>query len=453
MTIPKPPIEAWVDGACTGNPGPCGFGVVLCSGAQRKEISGFLGMGTNNVAELAAALAALRAIRDRERLLRLYTDSAYVHGLVTRPWKPKANRALVAALRAEARTFQRAEFVRVRGHAGVPENERADARAGRGRCGCARRVPARARRVEGCRPVDGGSQPVVASLSRHLRPSDPARRFPGRHGHAEPADRGGWGGATGKRRLPVRTRHGQAGACPWHPDGGAPHHLRTDDRRPPTALAPLAASLYGSLRMANTLRTAVVVNPRAGAALGRRKRNALEAAIRRALPDVEFAETSGPGDGIERARAACARWKWSSRRRGRTHHEVVNGFFGEVTSGTAGSAGTCRAARAATARPRSRDPLELVARGRPGTRRATSAASLSTMRASARRFFLSIASFGLGGLSTTWSTLDQFRRLGLRRGRCAVPLRPARASVSTDVRRSRTIRSWRWPTGGGSAEG
>ena len=126
MTDAKPPIDAWVDGACTGNPGPCGFGVVLCSGARRKEISGFLGLGTNNVAELTAALVALQAIRDRERPMRLLTDSAYVHGLLSHPWKPKANRALVAALRAEARRFPHLEFVRVRGHAGVPENERAD---------------------------------------------------------------------------------------------------------------------------------------------------------------------------------------------------------------------------------------------------------------------------------------------------------------------------------------
>ena len=129
MTPPTPPIDAYVDGACTGNPGPAGYGVVLLSGRLRKELRGFLGMATNNVAELAAALAALRAIRDRTRPLRLLTDSAYVHGLMTRPWKPKANRSLVAALRAEAQLFLQLQVVRVPGHAGVAENERADALA------------------------------------------------------------------------------------------------------------------------------------------------------------------------------------------------------------------------------------------------------------------------------------------------------------------------------------
>jgi ribonuclease HI len=129
VTPPTPPIDAYVDGACTGNPGPAGYGVVLISGRHRKELCGFLGQATNNVAELAAALAALRAIRDRARPLRLLTDSAYVHGLMSYPWKPKANRSLVAALRAEARLFPRLQVVRVPGHAGVAGNERADALA------------------------------------------------------------------------------------------------------------------------------------------------------------------------------------------------------------------------------------------------------------------------------------------------------------------------------------
>jgi len=126
VSTAKQTIEAYVDGACTNNPGPAGFGIVLLSGRNRKEISGYLGLGTNNVAELTAALVALRAIRERDRPVRLLTDSAYVHGLVSYNWKPKANRALVAALRAEAKLFPHLEVVRVPGHAGVPENERAD---------------------------------------------------------------------------------------------------------------------------------------------------------------------------------------------------------------------------------------------------------------------------------------------------------------------------------------
>jgi ribonuclease HI len=129
MATEKPVVEAWVDGACTYNPGPAGIGIVLICGRHRKEISGCLGRGTNNVAELAAAIVALRAIRDPERRVRLLTDSAYVHGLITLGWKPKANRALVRTLRAEAARFPHLEVVHVPGHAGVPENERADALA------------------------------------------------------------------------------------------------------------------------------------------------------------------------------------------------------------------------------------------------------------------------------------------------------------------------------------
>ena len=129
MAKAEPLIEAYVDGACTDNPGPAGFGIVLLSGRHRKEISGYLGLGTNNVAELTAALVALRSIRERDRPVRLLTDSSYVHGLVSFNWKPKANRTLVAALRAEAKLFPHLEVVRVPGHAGVPENERADALA------------------------------------------------------------------------------------------------------------------------------------------------------------------------------------------------------------------------------------------------------------------------------------------------------------------------------------
>lgn len=120
------PIIAYTDGACSGNPGPAGIGVVLLAGRHRKELTGYLGRATNNVAELAAMLVALRAVRDPSRVVRLYTDSGYARGLLTLGWKAKANRALVEALRAEAARFDRLEVIQVPGHAGVPENERAD---------------------------------------------------------------------------------------------------------------------------------------------------------------------------------------------------------------------------------------------------------------------------------------------------------------------------------------
>ena len=83
--------------------------------------------------------------------------------------------------------------------------------------------------------------------------------------------------------------------------------------------------------MPDSFRTVVVVNPKAGSALGPRRRNALEAAIRRAVPQVDFVETAGPGDGTRRTREALlagAEMIVSVGGDG-THHEVVNGFFDE----------------------------------------------------------------------------------------------------------------------------
>ena len=122
----KETIHAYTDGACSGNPGPAGIGVVLICGERRKEISEYLGQGTNNIAELFAAKRALESVRDRDRTVVLYSDSSYVLGLLGKGWKPKANRELVEELRALTTRFSDLRFVKVPGHAGVPENERAD---------------------------------------------------------------------------------------------------------------------------------------------------------------------------------------------------------------------------------------------------------------------------------------------------------------------------------------
>ena len=123
-------ISAWTDGACTGNPGPMGIGVVLLSGAHRREISEYLGpLGTNNIAELVAILRALEAIKDRKRPVIVYSDSAYAIGVLGLGWKAKANTELVARIRAFVRSFPGLRFVKVAGHAGLPENERCDALA------------------------------------------------------------------------------------------------------------------------------------------------------------------------------------------------------------------------------------------------------------------------------------------------------------------------------------
>jgi ribonuclease HI len=126
-----PALEIWTDGACSGNPGPMGIGVVVIDGAERREHGDYLGIGTNNIAELTAIergleLAAAAAEKDRGRPVRIFSDSAYAIGLLEKGWKAKANQELVARLRRRLTDFPRVEFVKVAGHAGVPENERCD---------------------------------------------------------------------------------------------------------------------------------------------------------------------------------------------------------------------------------------------------------------------------------------------------------------------------------------
>jgi ribonuclease HI len=123
---PADAVHVWTDGACTGNPGPAGLGVVVLDGAQRHERSEYLGHGTNNIAELTAVLRGLQLLTDRQRPVLVYTDSSYAIGVLSMGWKAKANVELVAEIRAAITTFRDVRFVKVPGHAGVPENERCD---------------------------------------------------------------------------------------------------------------------------------------------------------------------------------------------------------------------------------------------------------------------------------------------------------------------------------------
>ena len=119
------PIIVYADGACSGNPGPAGLGVVLLYWKKREEISEYLGTGTNNVAELMAIVRALeRAPRDRTVII--HSDSAYALGLLGKGWKAKANQDLVERMRKLAKEFRDLRLVKVAGHAGIVENERAD---------------------------------------------------------------------------------------------------------------------------------------------------------------------------------------------------------------------------------------------------------------------------------------------------------------------------------------
>ena len=118
-------IEIFIDGACTGNPGPCGLGVVVRFGRQYTEIRQYIGTGTNNIAELLAIGVALEETRDMNGAVRVHTDSTYSIGVLSKGWKAKANVELIGWIKKLLATRD-VEFVKVKGHAGIPLNERAD---------------------------------------------------------------------------------------------------------------------------------------------------------------------------------------------------------------------------------------------------------------------------------------------------------------------------------------
>lgn len=130
-------VEIYTDGACRGNPGPGGWGVVLLSGAHEKELRGGEILTTNNRMELTAAIRALAALQ-KPCAVALYTDSQYVRkGILewlpqwkARDWrtadkKPVKNVELWQQLEREIERHE-IQWHWVKGHAGVPGNERAD---------------------------------------------------------------------------------------------------------------------------------------------------------------------------------------------------------------------------------------------------------------------------------------------------------------------------------------
>jgi ribonuclease HI len=136
----KTPIVIYTDGACSGNPGPGGWGAILTYGDRCKEISGGEPVTTNNRMELMAAISALEALK-QPRLVELHTDSAYlkdgitkwIHGWKRNGWRtaskePVKNADLWRRL-DEVRQHHQIRWHWVRGHAGHPENERVDALA------------------------------------------------------------------------------------------------------------------------------------------------------------------------------------------------------------------------------------------------------------------------------------------------------------------------------------
>jgi ribonuclease HI len=116
---------AYTDGACSGNPGPAGAGfIVIPPGESPREGCEWLGIGTNNVAEITAILRAIEGI-PKIVVAVIHTDSKYAIGVLSMGWKAKANKELIAKTR-QVLEGRRVRFVYVPGHAGIPLNERAD---------------------------------------------------------------------------------------------------------------------------------------------------------------------------------------------------------------------------------------------------------------------------------------------------------------------------------------
>jgi len=136
-------VEIYADGACKGNPGRGGWGAILLFDGRRKELLGGAAATTNNRMELTAVIEGLAALKRRSRV-RVYTDSTYVqkgisawiHDWKKRGWrtaekKPVKNEDLWRRLEELAGGHD-VEWHWVKGHAGHPENERADALANLG---------------------------------------------------------------------------------------------------------------------------------------------------------------------------------------------------------------------------------------------------------------------------------------------------------------------------------
>ena len=131
-------VTIYTDGACSGNPGPGGWGAILEYGPHRKELSGYMAGTTNNRMELFAAISALGALKEPCEVT-LYSDSTYlvkafndhwIEGWLKRGWKTSnggkvENQDLWMILMAQARKHQ-IRFIWVKGHASNPGNNRCD---------------------------------------------------------------------------------------------------------------------------------------------------------------------------------------------------------------------------------------------------------------------------------------------------------------------------------------
>ncbi len=130
----RPPIQIYTDGACRGNPGPGGYGVVMRCGNYEKEFSAGYRLTTNNRMELLAVIVGLEAIKWSDAVVTVWSDSSYVVNAVEngqvfkweqKGFQKKANPDLWIRFLKVYRQH-RVRFVWIKGHAGCPDNERCD---------------------------------------------------------------------------------------------------------------------------------------------------------------------------------------------------------------------------------------------------------------------------------------------------------------------------------------
>ncbi len=134
-TVPKQEITIYTDGSSRGNPGPGGYGVVLMYGKHRKELSAGFKMTTNNRMELLAVIEGLKALKQKDIPVTIYSDSQYVVNAINKGWLEnwirtdfkggKKNRDLWIQYYELSRNF-RVRMVWVKGHALNPYNNRCD---------------------------------------------------------------------------------------------------------------------------------------------------------------------------------------------------------------------------------------------------------------------------------------------------------------------------------------
>ncbi len=127
-------IVIYTDGAARGNPGPGGLGVVMLYGKHRKELSEGYKLTTNNRMELLAVIRGLESLKREDISVKIYTDSRYVSDAVNKGWvfsweakrfKNKKNVDLWQQFLVVYRKYK-VQFIWVKGHASIPENERCD---------------------------------------------------------------------------------------------------------------------------------------------------------------------------------------------------------------------------------------------------------------------------------------------------------------------------------------